>query len=242
VFAALCLGACNAQISDGHGASLAGVDAQPAPPGSDAAAPPATCASRTVYLNFEGQTLTRGASDATTNHASWLQNAQGTAPPYLDGVAGRTAAIQTIVDGVQAQLARFPIRVVTTRPATGEYVMIVFGGKAASVGSRYGAAVNTLDCGDAQHSDVAWIADAVAPPQHVINTAIGAIGFGLGLTATSDPKDCMCGWANQCQSDNTTACTLGAPVPRDPAADQLCPGVTTQDEVATLRTAFCGTP
>jgi len=240
--AALLAGACNAQISDG-GARLAGdVDASigtTTDPVSDATTA-TLCAARSVYLNFEGQSLTKGPSDATTNHASWMQKATGTAPPYLSGDPNRATAIQAIVDGVRTQLSQFPITVTTTRPATGEYVMIVFGGTAAAIGSKFGAAVNTLDCGDVQHNDVAWISDNVSPPQHVINTAIGAIGFGLGLTATGDPKDCMCGWDNQCNSNNTVTCTLGAAVTRDPAANQLCAGAgTTQDEVATLRTAFC---
>jgi hypothetical protein len=194
-----------------------------------------------VYLNFDGQTLTRGTSDATLNHASWMLIAQGTAPPYLDDNPARATAIQSVVDGVRGQLARFPITVVTARPTSGEYVMIVFGGKAAAVGSRFGAAVSQLDCGDVQHNDVAWIGDGVTPVQRVINTAIGAIGFGLGLTATVDPADCMCSWDNACVAADTAACTLGSPIARDPAAIQLCPGAaSTQDEVATLHDAFCG--
>ena len=241
---ALLGGACDAQISDGLGVNLATVDAAPvdsANPAPVIDAPPtvALCTSRQVFLNFDGVTLTKGPSDATVNHASWMQITQGTAPPYLNGVAGRDAAIQTIVDGVRAQLSKFPITVVTTRPPSGEYVMIAFGGTAAAVGSRFNPAVNTLDCGDVQHNDVAWIADAVSPPQRVINSAIGAIGFGLGLTATVDPSDCMCNWDNACQPINTAPCTLGSPIARDPAARQLCPPLTTQDEVATIHDAFC---
>ena len=229
--ALLCSG-CQAQISDDLGANVSGADAGP---NGDAAA----CASRSVYLSFEGQTLTRGRSDATTNLAEWMQIDQGTAPPYLAGIANRAATIQAIVDGVRAQLAQVPVTVVTTRPASGSYMMIVYGGRAAAVGSRFGAAVNRLDCDDSRPSDVAWVSDSVSPVQRVVNTTLGAIGFGLGLTATTDPGDCMCGWDNACSSDNTVACQLGSPIQRDPAANQLCPGVTSQDELATLRAAFC---
>ena len=198
------------------------------------------CASRTVYLNFEGQTLTQGPSDATLNRASWMTIAQGTAPAYLATNANRATTIQTIVDGVRAQLSQFPITVVTTRPASGNYVMIVFGGQRGAVGSNYGGAVNQLDCGDTRPNDVAWISDLVTPIQRVINNAIGAIGFGLGLTATNDPKDCMCGWANACPSDNSIACKLGSPIARDQNADQTCSGAAAQqDEVAALHDAFC---
>ncbi|HET7503590.1 MAG TPA: hypothetical protein VFK02_21355 [Kofleriaceae bacterium] len=243
------LAACRAEISDGAGASLATVDAAVGTPvggntgggagGSASPDAPAGCTSRTVYLNFEGQTLTRGPSDATLNQASWLVNPQGTAPAYLSGVANRTGVIQNIVSGIRTQLSQFPITVVTDRPASGEYVMIVFGGRASTISSRFSGAVNALDCGDVQHSDVAWISDGVSPVQAVVNVAIGAIGFGLGLTATTDQTDCMCGWDNTCQPDNSAPCKLGSPINRDPSANQTCAGLTTQDEVAALHDAFC---
>jgi hypothetical protein len=243
--AALSGAACSAQISNGggRGGQLDGVDAgSTGDPTADAMPPPTTpsCTSRAVYLNFEGQTLTQGPSDATTNHAGWMTIASGTAPPYLSGNAGRAAAIEAITDGVRMQLSQFPVTVVTTRPASGNYVMIVFGGLRTAVGSNYGGGVNQLDCGDVRPNDVAWISDTVTPKQHVINTAIGAIGFGLGLTATSDPLDCMCGWANGCVSDNTVACKLGSPIARDSTATQTCPSAAArQDEVAAIHDAFC---
>jgi hypothetical protein len=192
-----------------------------------------------VYLNFDGQLLIQGPSDATRNQAGWMQIPAGAAPPYQVDSAGRDAAIKTIVDGVRAQLSRFPITVTTQRPPSGNYMMVVFGGDRTLVGSNFSAAVAQLDCGDARPNDVAWISDAVSPPQRVINSVIGAIGFGLGLTATSDPKDCMCGWDNSCKSDNSAACTLGSPIARDLDANQLCPDRSPQDEVAAIRAAFC---
>lgn len=258
---ALLASACSAQISDGGRVGTAGVDAASAPPAQidapttttnppppppvDAAVaidtPPApTCSQRTLFLNFEGQTLASGTSDATANLASWLSKASGTAPRYLANDAGRDAKIQAITDGVRAQLATFPITVVTTRPASGQYVMVVLGGQAGQIGSQFSTAVNTLDCTDAQHNDVAWISDSATPSQHVINLVIGAVGLGLGLTATLDPNDCMCGWGNACASNNAAACTLGTAIARDNSIALRCPGVTMQDEVATLHTAFCG--
>jgi hypothetical protein len=209
----------------------------------DGALPPdaATCANgRVVFLDFDGVNLTRaGASDATTNKASWMQIAAATVPPYHSGSANRAAEIQAIVDGVRAELASFPITVVTTRPATGPYVMIVYGGTNSQAGSRFSVAVQTLDCGDAVKSDVAWVGDGVAPAQHVINVSVGAIGFGLGLTATATTTDCMCGWDNLCASNNNAPCTLSPMIARDPQANQQCAGLSTQDEPAAFRAAFC---
>lgn len=238
--AALCSG-CSAQISDGRDPTLGGIttpDAGTTGTGTGGDAGPTGCSRRTVYLNFDGQVLIQGPSDATINQAQWLNMPAGLAPPFRLNDTGRDMVIQTIVDGVTQQLARFPITVTRTRPSAGNYVMIVYGGSQDDVGSNFGAAVNQLDCGDTRPNDVAWIADNVTG-QRAINTTIGAIGFGLGLTATADTRDCMCSWANRCSPDNTAPCTLGSPIARDSQASQRCPGTTSQDEVAVFRTAFC---
>jgi hypothetical protein len=240
----LACAACGVSLGDGASNGL-GTDASPAPgdagPDPDPTPDAQVCANgRVVYLNFGGVTLTRGSpSDATQNRASWMNITQGTAPPYKSGVSNRAQLIQDVTDGVRSQLSIFPVSVVTQRPATGPYVMIVFGGVANQVGSSFGGAVQRLDCGDVNKSDLAWISDGVTPTQRVVNFAVGAIGFGLGLTATSDPNDCMCGWDNQCTSNNTAACKLSPMINRDPNANQLCSGLTTQDEIATFTKAFC---
>jgi hypothetical protein len=207
-----------------------------APAGSQDA--PAAAA-RVVYLNFTGATLTKGPSDATTNTASWLYNATtGTAPAY----AGGATAIGTIVTGVTSRLNGVAT-VVTTRPTSGEYVMIIYGGTAANVHSFYGVAVNQLDCGDTRKNDVAWIAGNVSPTA-AIDTTMGAIGFGLGLSSVNSVDDCLCSWGNNCTPSNA-ACVLRDGQTRDPnvtndpntGAAQICPG-TTQDELTTFRTAF----
>ncbi|MDQ3295511.1 MAG: hypothetical protein M3619_02925 [Myxococcota bacterium] len=195
---------------------------------------------RRVYLNFDGVALTdAAASDATLNRASWMQIANGTAPPFRQGDANRAQVIADITAGIKAQLAAFPIEVVTQRPAGGLYVMIVFGGTNTQVGSRFGGAVNELDCDDSEKSDVAWISDGVGSVQRNVNFAMGAIGFGLGLTATTAPTGCMCGWDNDAVCDNTVPCQLSASIERDPATRQPCPNVTTQNEVAAFAQKFC---
>jgi hypothetical protein len=243
----LCVVACHAQLDDsglGGGVDANGGGTTDGGGGTvDAAldAPPiAACSNgRVVYLNFDGVSLTQGVSDATQNRASWLQAPTSAAPPYHQGLATRAADIQTITDGVRARLASFPVTVVTARPAAGQYVMIVFGGTAAQVASRFGGAVNQLDCGDVQRNDVAWIADNVTPPTRIVNYAIGAIGFGIGLTATQNPTDCMCAWDNNCTPNNTVACVLNDNIARDPLANQRCPGLTMQNETQAFNQAFC---
>jgi hypothetical protein len=197
---------------------------------------PACSSGRVVYLNFEGATLTQGASDATTNHAVWMGTAGATAtvPPFKAGVVDRLQQITDVTNLVRAAFAAYPITVVTQRPAVGPYVMVGFGGTRQQVNVPYLYAVNRLDCGDAVKSDVAWIFDAVPSTQKTADYAIGAVAFGLGLTGTNDVNDCMCGWLTQCQQ-TTTACTFSTSI----TAVLQCPNQTNpQNEVAALQ-AFC---
>ncbi len=235
--------ACNASIGGGGGDDAGDPDAGTIDARtitSDAPAANACPNMRRVYLNFEGVALTDAlTSDATLNRASWMQIATGTAPPFRQGVADRAQVIADITAGIKAQLAAFPIEVVTQRPSTGLYVMIVFGGVNTQVGSRFAGAVNELDCDDSEKNDVAWISDNVGAVQRNVNFAMGAIGFGLGLTATTAPTGCMCGWDNDATCDNTVPCQLSASIQRDPATRQPCAGLTTQDEVAAFAQKFC---
>ena len=239
---------CGAELNQGTTDALPGtaIDAAPGTdgaPGPDAAPDAPACANgRVVYLNFDGQTLTQAAtSDATLNRASWMNQASGTAPPFRQGAGTRAADITTITDGIRAVLAGFPVTVVTTRPAAGPYVMIVFGGTAGAIGSNFSLAVNELDCDDSEKSDVLWISNASGEPlNRVINVAVGGIGFGLGLTATTDPNDCMCGWGNTCTPTAAQGCTLSMSIARDQGAVQLCPGGgASQNELLAFDQAFC---
>lgn len=256
--AALLLAACGAQIGGSTNGPDAGggddddalVDA-PEVIDPDMAAAPRCANGRTVYLNFDGVALTRGTSDAKLNRASWMQDPTAQIPRWNTTSANRANDIATVVAAVRTALTTgfpSPIEVVTSRPLTGEYVMIVYGGDAGDSSSRYGAAVNELDCDDSELSDVAWIRDYndPVPTTAVVNATLGAIGFGLGLTATNDNRDCMCAWANGCQKDQSQVCVFKEGIARDPGtanggtATQICTGAAaTQDEHSTVRAAFC---
>lgn len=197
------------------------------------------CKKRPLFLSFEGETLTDGvASDATANVASWMTNGitTATAPPYHTGVATRAAEIQAIINETTSRVQDFTT-VTTTRPASGEYMMVVFGGTAAAMGSKFGF-VQELDCGDAVRNDVAWVADGF-PAGRVVDSILGSIGFGIGLTATTDPTDCMCNWDNNC-TPAAGDCVFHDGIARDPTANQRCdasPQV--QNEIADVKAAFC---
>ena len=208
-------------------------------------APPASACgnNRKVFLEFNGVTITKAAtSDATLNYASWI-SANAVVPPWHQGSSTRTTDITTIVNGVKSRLANTPIEVVTTRPAAGPYVMIVFGGQSTgnngTVGTVYGGSTNEHDCGDLVKSDLGWVSDNPSV-SYAQDLAIGAIGWGLGLNGTNDPNDCMCAWANNCQSASG-ACTLSASIATTSSSSPAttCPNQNPQNEVAAFTTKFC---
>jgi hypothetical protein len=203
----------------------------------------AACA-RLLYLNFAGVTLTQAtASDSTQNRASWLTTTSSAVPPWHQGASQRANDITTIVNGVKSRLANTPIKVVTTRPTSGPYVMVVFGGErtgdGGTVGTIYSQATNEHDCGDVVKNDIGWVSDTVSV-SYAQDLTIGAIGWGVGLNGTSSGDDCMCGWANNCDSNNG-ACTLATSIATTTSASPAttCPNQNPQNEVAAFTTKFC---
>ncbi len=242
------LAACGAQLTTASNnsqvdASNSGVDA-PGGTQHDASsggtdAPMTACASgRKLYLAFEGQTLTHAATDSTQNTAAWIGVTTANVPAFHPGLTNRATEIQTIVDGVKSRLAGTPIEVVTTRPASGPYVMIVLGGTNTIVGSNYSYATSDHDCGDTVKNDVGWVSDTPSL-SYVPDLIIGTVGWGLGLQGTNDPTDCMCAWANSCTSASG-ACTLSSSIATTTSSgNTTCPNQNPQNEVAAFSTQFC---
>jgi hypothetical protein len=245
---ALCcvLVGCGANLADDPGQQPTVIDAPQSrtPDASSIAidAPtdaPACFNGRVVFLNFGGATLTQAATDSTQDRAAWIGVATATLPAYKAGNANRMGLINNIVTGVQSALAQYPISVVTTRPMTGQYVMIVFGGANTDVGSNYTYATGDHDCGDAIKNDVGWVSDQT-PNNIAVPVALGTIGWVLGLQGTTDPTDCMCGWANSCQwSGSTCSLHAGIATTASSAPASTCTTNGTQDELAAFSTAFC---
>lgn len=249
LLALLMLVGCGAELNtSGHEASAdastgGSIDAPggvvvDAPVGSPDAAAPACANGRVVYLSFEGETLTRAATDSTQNRAQWIGVGTATVPPFHPNLNNRATEIQTIVDGVRSRLAGTLATVVTTRPASGPYVMVVLGGDQNDVGSNYTYATSDHDCGDLVKNDVGWVSDAPSL-SYVPDLIVGTIGWGLGLQGTNDPTDCMCAWANNCDSASG-ACTLSANIATTQSSgNTTCPNQNPQNEVAAFSTLFC---
>jgi len=247
---------CKASLGDdGNGgggnntdASNGGSNQNDAPMQSDA--PPACANGRQVFLEFLGVTLTKAAnSDSPTNTARWLTNTSAVIPQFRQGGANRAQEITEIVDGVKQRLSTTPITVVTTRPASGPYVMVVLGGanvnNGGTVGTIYSYATSFHDCGDATKNDIAWVSDMTtaasgmnASTEYIADLVIGSIGWSLGLDGTGDGTSCMCGWASSC-TNATGACTLSANGTSAITGGNETACNVTQNEVTAFSTGFC---
>jgi hypothetical protein len=162
--------------------------------------------------------------------------ATATMPKFRPDAGDRATQKAETVTAFKAPLAgHASIHVTTTRPATGPFLEIGFGGAARTVNVPYLYAVDRLDCGDtATKSDLAYVFEAAESPQRAANFALGSLLFGLGMTGTTDPDDCMCGWLTDCVA-STNACTYATTITAAPGCAALANPV---NETAFLD-AFC---
>jgi hypothetical protein len=207
----------------------------------------------TVYLNFDGATIEPampGADDAASNHSSIVMS-ETVVPPYLMGVTTRDTTIASIVSETTARFSPFDVAVVTDRPASLDYFMIVFTGLPSVVfGPGQGTGVSAVTNFPCQNTTpqppnpnaIAFMfqsdamMDQYGPVQRG-NLAIPAVALAQNIQPTTKSGDCMCYSAAGCGLPST-ACTIGGPgTPVD--TPHACPGVpATEDEMSLLLAAF----
>ena len=206
-----------------------------------AVVPDAPPVATVVYLSFEGETVSPGP-EAPWDDESPLVKAKSTVAPLYANDPDRQAKIATIVADVTTALQPYDIDLTTTRPATGPYTMIVFGGNSSDLGLGPDQGwMSDATCGSIQyHLD--FVFDGWDTPHDVAAAAIAALGSDRGVSFTTDPADCMCMlFADSQQYCNAlsraTACTIGgANTPVNP--QHACNGFTTIDERAEFARAF----
>jgi hypothetical protein len=187
----------------------------------------------TIYLNFEGADLIADPSgnDARTGH-TFLINSNKTVPPFLNGVANRDTFINTIVATVTQQLAPYDVQVVTMRPASGEFMMVVFGGASQDIiGQGNVGSFGPLDCGNLSNDDIMFVFDAMLDVP-LANAAMFTIGIAIGLSTTSLPGDCLS------VSTATAVCTLSGSAPISPSTGACPNAAPNQDELSAFTAVF----
>jgi hypothetical protein len=192
----------------------------------------------TLFINTEGVTLTKGAcDDSRTNCTSVIADSEAVIPPFQFSLpATRDTAISMIVDHVQRSLAPYSIDVVTTRPSSGDYWMLVMGGNGVTVTgfSVYGVSPGVCDA--VNRNRIGLVFDVGArDPRFYANLLLSNFGALLGLAATMQSGDCMCRSSASCDPDDVQLCTYGVDVSTDPT--HAC-GRQTQDEPELLTAAL----
>jgi len=194
---------------------------------------------RVVYLNFEGVTLTSNnqvQDDATLNRTWIIQDvvSQGNtltiAPfnPNSLGQLNRATSRQQIIDHTISELVDYHLpynfEFTLTRPSSGAYHMVVFGGTCESVIGQPCAGIAPGDCGDMVPSNIVFVFPQGLRTLDLAPTAAQELAHALGLSHTQDNTDIMFPFIQQSIPDGYGAGAI-------PAMDQAqaCGGASFQD-------------
>jgi hypothetical protein len=201
---------------------------------------PPTCA-HTVFLNFDGATVTHSTvDDARVDTSASVRASGATIPAYLSADANRGTKIQTIVDQVVGTLSPFGITIASTRPTAGAYKMIVIGGTPQDDGLAAGVFdLSPYACMNDSDGVAFAFADGYDPNGTMLaitgNIAVGYVGTLNGLPTSTVASDCMCVDGPTCGA--STTCTIGgANTPRTPTS---CGSGATFDETLAFSTLTC---
>ncbi len=154
---------------------------------------------RVVFLNFESQLLTRSSQDdnATTNVSAIVQQTM-TIPAFSTSVLrstsglSRSQIISTVKSQMQSMHSAFDMTFTTTRPSSGSYTMVMFGGTCGSVVGQSGCAGIALgDCGDFLPSNIVFVFPSGLRVGDLSTTAAQEMAHGYGLGHTNDQTDIM---------------------------------------------------
>jgi hypothetical protein len=161
-------------------------------------------AAQVLYLNFDGVTLSPGSDNATTNTSS-IVKASSSLPKFnhkrfkmQNFFQSRSSAIKKIVDKVKGYYDKLNVKVVTTRPSSGAYTMIVIGGKPGDVQYTNKAAGRApVDCGNTNPNNIGFVfSDGISswigfPKTMVALTIAHEAGHTFGLNHISSKTAIM---------------------------------------------------
>ncbi|MCA9666919.1 MAG: matrixin family metalloprotease [Myxococcales bacterium] len=148
-----------------------------------------------VYLNFDGEKLTAGGNDSRTNQTTLITVPELDYPALSwDKFGGRDTAEKKILDELKILFGEYALEFVTTRPASGDYTMVMVGGVGTNVkkGSPGTVGIAPLDCKNNNKNDLAVVfGDKVSSAQKVAFVIAHELGHTLGLVHVNDNRAIM---------------------------------------------------
>lgn len=161
---------------------------------------------RRVYLNFEGVTLTSSNQlpDDATQNRTWMirdvvSNGNTLTIQAFDrselreqnGANSRQEIIDYTIQTLRDYHSPYNIEFTLTRPSSGAYHMVVFGGTCANVVGQSCAGIAPLDCNDASASNIVFAFPRNLRAVDLATTAAQELAHALGLSHTEDSTDIM---------------------------------------------------
>lgn len=150
-----------------------------------------------VFLNFDGQKLTRGPSDSKNNSTGLLAVSSLDYPAKdFSSLGGKDKGSKAIIDELKKIFAKFAFQWVTERPKGGDYTMIMIGGTGTGTvagGSAIG--VSPVDCKNGNPNDVVFVfgnkGSISSSAKNLAFTAAHELGHSVGLEHVTDNTDIM---------------------------------------------------
>lgn len=146
-----------------------------------------------IWLNTDGATITKGPASDASILLSYICG--GTFPPFKHATYGtdRSKVVAQLASRVAAYLAPYDVEVVTSKPATIPYEMVLVGGAASLCGQAKGVAgLAPLDCADKVPGEIAFVfSDDLSDLGWLGLTAAHEVAHTLGLLHTGQACDVM---------------------------------------------------
>jgi hypothetical protein len=165
-----------------------------------------------VFVATEGVTLTTGCGDHSAPNCTTLLQQGATIPAVFPSEPTRDAAIAEILALVRSRLVPYSVDLVTTRPSTGNYNMIVFGGDSDAVGlPNSPVGVAPFNCMSTPDDHVALLFDlglTDVTTTFYANQMLFQIGSFEGLTLTRTADDCECAIDPECEANTGALCSF----------------------------------
>ncbi len=194
-----------------------------------AAAPAGDTGALVVFLNYDGATITPGMEDPATNTSSIVPE-ESTLPPAFADDAQRDTIITRSEEGVRALFGPFDIGVVTERPTSGDYVMIVIGGDPEDIGLSAGVGSIVSSSCESRTSFIGFVFEGTRDPEGIASGVAFLLGAGVGAPLDQDSRSCMC---------NTCSFTELCELPDEIIASQAgCDGGDANNPALTWKTNF----